>query len=57
MDKKEQEARDSKVCPACKKEKNKGLIVCWGCFKYRENPLKYSPLPFNQWIKIIKQTA
>jgi len=55
--KQEEIARKSEICPACNKEKNKGLIVCWDCFKYRENPLKYSFLPFAKWIKTINQTT
>ena len=50
----EEEARQLKTCPACGKPKNKGLIVCWHCFKHRDNSLKYSGLSFENWLNSIE---
>ncbi|MFH1921773.1 MAG: hypothetical protein ABIP48_18060 [Planctomycetota bacterium] len=33
--------RASTKCPGCGKPKQVGCVVCWPCFKYRDNPLKY----------------
>ena len=37
------QARTETVCRGCGGEKEAGLIVCWPCFKYREDvvPFKY----------------
>lgn len=37
----DEQVRQSPVCPGCGKAKNVGCVVCWGCFKYRDNPFKY----------------
>jgi len=47
----ESEARRLLYCPACGAEKQLGCIVCWGCFKYIDNSLKYSPLSFEDWLE------
>ena len=52
--KKEIEARESSICPACHYSKQKGSLVCWNCFKYIANPYKYSALSFKEWLKEIK---
>ena len=33
----EERARTETVCRGCNGEKGTGLIVCWPCFKYRED--------------------
>ena len=48
----ENKARTLKVCPKCKKEKNLGLVVCWGCFKYIDNPWKGFDGTFEEWLKL-----
>ena len=37
------EYRKSETCPGCGKPKQVGCVVCWNCFKYRQDvtPLKY----------------
>jgi len=35
------QVRATAVCPGCGKPKEAGCIVCWSCFKYREQSLKY----------------
>ena len=52
----EEEARAMNICPACKKEKMKGLVVCWDCFKHRKNPFKYSNLELSEWLKELNKT-
>jgi len=41
----ERKARKLTKCPACKNDKNIGLVVCWTCFKDNRGgkitPLKY----------------
>jgi hypothetical protein len=46
----EQQARNELTCPNCGEEKQKGLVVCWNCFKYTENNYKNSGLSFEEWI-------
>lgn len=41
------------TCIACGDDKPLGNIVCWGCFKYRDNAYKYSPLDFEDWLASI----
>jgi hypothetical protein len=33
--------RNETVCRGCGKAKGAGDLVCWGCFKYREDCFKY----------------
>ena len=48
----ENEARSFVYCPACGKEKDSGLVVCWECFKYSKDftPLKYYQGSFENWL-------
>ncbi len=56
-----QQARLSRICPACDKPKELELIVCWTCFKYREDviPFKYyegnSLDPLQEWLDYVKE--
>lgn len=43
--------REKTVCIGCGEPKDKGLIVCWSCFKYVDNPFKESSLPLKEWVK------
>ena len=45
----EQQARAGLECIACRGEKDKGLLVCWKCFKAPIDGLKYSGLSFEEW--------
>lgn len=53
----EEQAQSSTICPACGDSKNVGLTVCWACFKYRDNPYKYSELSLEDWLQEIKEEA
>ena len=46
----EDQARKQVVCPACGEDKAEGTIVCWGCFKHSANSLKYTDLPWEEWL-------
>lgn len=50
------EARKSYNCPACNNAKEQNSLVCWDCFKRREDvtPLKYFEGTFTEWMKLIK---
>lgn len=56
------EYRQLDVCVGCGKPKEPGLLVCWDCFKYREDiwPLKQfvesGKGTFWDWLKTIPQT-
>ena len=52
--KKEEEIREAKKCIGCDKEKQKGCIVCWNCFKYIDNPFKYFKGSLSEWLETIK---
>lgn len=41
-------------CIACGDEKDLGLVVCWNCYKYIDNPYKTSNLDFEEWLKTVK---
>jgi hypothetical protein len=43
------DARAMTTCPACGESKEAGLVVCWHCFKQRDNSLKASGLEFGEW--------
>ena len=45
LDQLEERARTETVCRGCNGEKGTGLIVCWPCFKYREDIV-----PFKYWV-------
>ena len=51
----ENEARNNPFCPGCGKPKNTGLIVCWHCFKTRQDitPLKYYEGTFADWLMLL----
>lgn len=48
----DQQARDSVSCLGCGQHKDKGLVVCWNCFKYTLNKI-----PFKDYYGDIKQWA
>lgn len=50
MTPKEKEAREMENCIACGSLKSAGAIVCWSCFKYVPEPLKYWPGSFESWL-------
>ena len=37
-------------CVGCGEDKEKGLVVCWECFKARENPLKSFIGSVYEWL-------
>jgi len=49
----EEQARTETVCRGCGGEKELGLIVCWPCFKYRDDivPFKYFGGRFSEWLE------
>ena len=49
----EEQARTETVCRGCGGEKGTGLIVCWPCFKYRDDvvPFKYFDGTFWDWLQ------
>ena len=49
----EEQARTETVCRGCGGEKDTGLVVCWSCFKYRDDivPLKYFDGTFSEWLE------
>ncbi len=46
----ENDARHLVLCPACGSAKAYGLVVCWHCFKYSEDPYKYAGVDFTVWL-------
>lgn len=57
-----QTARESRVCPGCGKPKGLELVVCWRCFKYREDviPFKYfegkdSDNSLQEWLDYVQE--
>ena len=52
----EEQARLMLPCPNCGGSKSKGCVVCWECFKYIDNPFKYSELSFEEWLKQQKES-
>lgn len=49
----ETKQRESDICIACGDRKDVGNVVCWDCFKYRDNAWKYSELELIDWLKEI----
>ena len=51
----EEHVRAETICRGCSEAKETGLVVCWPCFKYREDivPLKYFDGTFTEWLKTI----
>ena len=49
----EEQARTEAFCRGCGGEKEAGLIVCWPCFKYRDDivPFKYFDGTFEEWLE------
>jgi hypothetical protein len=52
MENLEEHVRTETTCRACDEAKEIGLVVCWLCFKYREDivPLKYFDGTFTEWL-------
>lgn len=48
----EQTIRDAENCLGCGKDKPKGCMVCWDCFKYRKDitPFKYFDGSLADWL-------
>lgn len=44
--------RNAENCLGCGKEKARGLVVCWVCFKYRKDimPFKYFNGGLADWL-------
>jgi len=55
MDELETIARTETVCRGCNEPKATGLIVCWPCFKYREDivPFKYFDGTLSEWLQTV----
>lgn len=50
----EQHAREELVCLGCNGPKETGPIVCWDCFKRRQDgagPFKYFGGSFSDWLR------
>jgi hypothetical protein len=49
----EEQARTETFCRGCGGEKEDGLIVCWPCFKYREDIVPYKEFngTFEEWLQ------
>lgn len=46
----EDQCRNSTTCIACGDTMQLGMVVCWGCFKHRDNAFKYSDLELVEWL-------
>lgn len=53
-DKLEDQARTEIKCRGCGKDKGKGTIVCWDCFKYVKKQYKYFEGSFKEWLEQVK---
>jgi len=51
----EEQARHEPYCRGCREKKEMDLIVCWRCFKYRENSLKYFRGTFQEWLQSLSK--
>lgn len=53
----EAQAREALTCVGCGKPKDKGLVVCWACFKHRTDvePLKYYNGTFERWQLLLEE--
>ena len=50
--------RNSKTCVVCGSDKDHKGVMCWTCYKYNNNPYKYSELSLQEYVKkfsIIKE--
>lgn len=52
----EKDIRNDIKCLGCGIEKNKGLVLCWNCYKYRSDitPFKNFKGTIQEWLKLIK---
>ena len=52
MENLEEHVRTETICRGCGEAKEAGLIVCWICFKYREDivPFKYFGGTLAEWL-------
>jgi len=48
--------RQSGICPGCGNLKPAGCLVCWHCFKRRQDvtPLKYFDGSVNKWLRMVR---
>jgi len=48
-------ARNLDICVGCGEPKSIGCIVCWECFKYRQDvvPYKYANKTLAEWLQTI----
>lgn len=48
----EERARSETFCRGCGGAKEAGLVVCWPCYKHRDDvmPFKYFDGTFTQWL-------
>lgn len=55
IDQSENKYRAMSACAGCKKSKEIGLVVCWDCFKYRDDviPFKYHNGSIESWLEIV----
>jgi len=50
----EDQARKEFYCRGCRGKKDSlDIVVCWECFKYRDNCLKYFEGTFQEWLKSV----
>lgn len=48
----ERAARLATSCPGCGQPKEIGLVVCWPCFKYREDGFKWAAdCDLEKWLQ------
>ena len=44
--------RAESVCRGCGKDKGQpSMLMCWGCFKYVDNPFKYYDGSLLEWLR------
>ena len=51
----ENELRRQTVCQGCGGQKDVGCVVCWDCFKYRQDvmPFKWFQGDINEWLEMV----
>ena len=47
--------RESETCCGCGSRKDKGLVVCWECFKRVDIPFKTFNGTLAQWVDVINK--